>query len=154
MPKKNMETSILELAHIAFERNSKTNTEQQKPNKPTSIQADQNIAKPPSQQLGSTRCQRGRRQGRSLQIRRTSAEVAGRAGYQLLRQKSFTKLGGEASPPSAGPNHCRQPSRFPGKNAPKNDLQIQTTFFHVFNRFCMSLGSQEKSLLVDFLKNM
>jgi len=63
-----METSIQKLAHIAFERTSKTNTEQQKPNKPASIQADQNIAKPPSQQLGSPHCQKGRRQGRSLKI--------------------------------------------------------------------------------------
>jgi hypothetical protein len=45
--KTDMETSTQKLAHIAFERTSKTNTEQQKPNKQASSQAEQNLrAKP------------------------------------------------------------------------------------------------------------
>ena len=45
-----MNTYLQALAHIATENIGKTNTKQQKRNKSTSIQADQNIAKPQSQQ--------------------------------------------------------------------------------------------------------
>ena len=46
MPKNDMKTRIPKLAHIATERTSKTNTKQAKPNKPSRIQPDQNIASP------------------------------------------------------------------------------------------------------------
>ena len=46
---------------------SKTKNEQQKTNKPTSNGADQNIAKPASQQASTSCQQRGRRQGEATQ---------------------------------------------------------------------------------------
>ena len=48
---------------MATERTSKTNSKQQKPNKPASHQADQNIAKPPGQQPRSPQLPTGQAAG-------------------------------------------------------------------------------------------
>ena len=63
-----MKTSIQNLVHIAIDRTSKTNTKQQKPNKPAISKPIRILPNHQASNQEACNCQRGRRQGRSLKI--------------------------------------------------------------------------------------